>query len=112
MGEGTISMGHARALVGLGTHQEIIACHQIIQDQGLSVRGTEKLVRNAKAALVDKPKKTEKKVSPEVKKVTERLERSLSTKVNFVKKGKGGRIQIEYASADDLNRLLDRLLEA
>lgn len=108
--DGAISMGHARALVGLGSEQEILICHERILEKGLSVRDTEKLVRDAKQKKKAKLPKQEPLLSPEVKRVTERLMRSLSTEVALVRKGKKGHIRIEYASEDELNRILDQLL--
>ena len=108
--DGAISMGHARALVGLGSEQEILFCHERILEKGMSVRETERLVREAKQKKKAKLPKQEPLLSPEVKRVTERLMRSLSTEVALVRKGKKGHIRIEYASEDELNRILDQLL--
>lgn len=105
-----LSMGHARAILGLKTEAEMLAAYEMVVSKGLSVRQTEKLVREAKEKGKKKNKQMKLKVSPEIKSVTERLERRYSTKVKVTQKGKGGQISLQYSSLDELNRLLDSLL--
>ena len=104
--EGKISAGHARALITIDnkkTQAEI--CAKII-DQDLSVRKTEEIV----AALGRPGKKTEKKrKSPETVSVESELRDILGTKVSVNQRGRKGKIEIEYYSTDELNRLIELL---
>jgi ParB family chromosome partitioning protein len=112
--EGTLSMGHARALLALDSVPDIeVVCRQIAA-RGLSVRATESLIRQrlkgdrAKTAPVVKPQK-----SASVRDVENRLTKSLGAQVILTEddSGKGGVIEIRYADLDDLDRLLERLLK-
>jgi len=104
--DGSISMGHARALLALDTPEaQSAACMKIIS-QGLSVRQAEKL------AASPKPRKSKKKTDKDadVALLEDDLRRQLGTKVTVRQTGKHkGKIEIEYYSLDDLERILDRL---
>jgi ParB family chromosome partitioning protein len=110
--EGVLSMGHARALLGLDSVSEIEVVSRQVVSKGLSVRATEALVRQrlagAKAKAAPKPVRK----SASVRDVENRLTKTLGAHVNLHegKKGKGGHIEIRYADLDDLDRLLERLL--
>ncbi len=108
-----LSMGHARALLGLEDTPAIERCALKVVARALSVRATEELVRRergdaggakAKAPVVEK--------SAIVKDLEQKLTRALGARIAVVDRGggKGGRIEIEYADLDDLDRLLDKLL--
>jgi ParB family transcriptional regulator, chromosome partitioning protein len=112
--EGALSMGHARALLGLESVAEIEVVARQIASKGLSVRATEALVRQRQAgakASKSPPKPTRK--SPSVRDVENRLTKALGAQVTLHegKKGKGGRLEISYADLDDLDRLLEKLLK-
>ncbi len=106
---GDISMGHARALLGLSGHSaQRQACQQIL-DRRLSVRETEKLVKD-----LTSPKSPEIKgsgaphaaVDPNVRAAVEEMQAALGTKVRLVpKSATAGRIEIDYYSQDDLDRI-------
>lgn len=106
-----ISTGHARALLAIEDGEQQITIAQKIIDEKLSVRDIEKLVKN-----LNKPAK-EKKVTSATKGVDyiyldieEKLKESLGTKVSVTGKENGaGKIEIEFYSNDDLERLLDIL---
>lgn len=106
--QGQVSSGHARALLSLedGEHQYLIALK--IVAQRLSVRDVEKLVK-----LIGKPKKEAKKVEERdlsfiFKDLEERMKQVMGTKVNINKKDKNkGRIEIEYYSEAELERLVE-----
>ena len=105
---GELSPGHARALLSLtGKKQEELA-GRIIKE-GLTVRAAEKLAAQGGAAR-RKPVKRVK--SHEVLSVEEELKNILGTKVTIVAKGRGGAIEVEYYSDDELNRLIDLLKTA
>ena len=104
--EGKISMGHARALVTVKDEERQIRLAERAAEEALSVREMEKL-----AAASDKPKSAPKKQvkSPDEKRVEEDLKKILGTKVNLSRKGKKGKIEIEFYSAEELDRLIDIL---
>lgn len=112
--EGTLSMGHARALLALESVPDIEVVTRQIAARGLSVRATEALIRQrltgdrAKTTAVVKPQK-----SASVRDVENRLTKSLGAQVTLTEdaNGKAGTIEIRYADLDDLDRLLERLLK-
>ena len=102
--QGKISMGHAMAILSLDSPAaQIGLCERVIA-KGLSVRATEELVRK-KAS----PKKEIIRVDPETVATEEELQRLLGTKVRIRPGRKGGRIEIEYYSNEDLGRILSCL---
>jgi len=102
---GALSMGHAKALLSIERVRDQIQAAALIVKKGLSVREAE-----AFATQLKKPYK-EKKTRPsqELKTVEERLRRSLGTKVSIAAKARGGRIVIEYYSAEELDRILEKI---
>lgn len=106
---GTLSMGHARALLSLEDAQDILEAREQLLLKKLSVRETESLVRKIKN-FAHQPKKPAKpQPDPELQYLAEELQRSLGTHVSIHSKKKGGKIEISYFSAEDLDRLLELL---
>ena len=105
---GRLTMGHARAVAGLGDPDEQVAVARRIREGDLSVRAAEELVKQAGAP---KPERASEKAAPDVhvRAAEERLRLSLGTRVRIVQRGKRGRIEISYASEDELQRLYDHL---
>jgi ParB family chromosome partitioning protein len=103
---GSLSMGHARALLAIeGKTNQIQAARRIITKR-LSVR---------EAELLSKKRTKKTKTSPmkdaQIKSLEEKLIKHLGTKVRIVPKGKkGGRLELEYYSFEELDRLLEILL--
>lgn len=106
--DGTLSMGHARAILSIdGRANQVEAARRIIH-KGLSVRETENLSKKWSTEAKKKPHP--KKKDPQIESLQEKLIRSLGTKVRILHKGKRGRIEIEYYSLDELDRLLEILI--
>ncbi len=106
--DGSLSMGHARALLSVeGRTNQLEAARRIIH-KGMSVRGTETLAK--KWSTGAKKKIVHHKKDPQIESLQEKLIRSLGTKVRIHHKGKKGKIEIEYYSLDELERLLDILM--
>ncbi|MBS1927115.1 MAG: ParB/RepB/Spo0J family partition protein [Chitinophagaceae bacterium] len=106
---GSISMGHARAIINVDAVEKQLFVFSQIKSKELSVRQTEDLVRNLYAdKTVKSAAKTE--LSPTFKKIEDTLASRFSTKVklNHHKKGYGS-ITMEYYSLEELNSLLDKL---
>lgn len=108
---GSLSMGHARALVNIDTVDRQLFVFKEIQKQELSVRQTEALVRKmyqAQKAGPAKPSGTS--LPPAFQKIQDKLSSHFGTKVNMVHHSKGnGSIQLEYYSLEELNKILDLL---
>lgn len=103
-----ISMGHARAILGLKSREEQIELYRKIITRGLSVRQTENLVRESKA--VTPPVRVSKSIY--IRNIEEKLKQHLQTKVSVSSKKGKGEIVIEYYSEDDLDRIYSRLVSA
>ena len=104
-----ISMGHARALLGLEDERLQAALCKEILVRGLSVRKVEELVRVAREGKPQEPEARPRFRDPEVLAVEEDLQRHFGTAVNISRRGKKGKIEIEFYSNDDLERLLELL---
>ena len=106
--DGTLSMGHARALLGVETQAHQITAWRAVVSKGLSVRQTEALIRRLKSE--EKRSKVNKKTSEDIylSDLAADLSRHFGTKVVIRKMGQRGRVEIEYYSNDDLNRLIER----
>lgn len=103
--EDTISMGHARALLGLETHsQQLMAFSEIVRN-GLSVRQTEALVKRLKNQKQDKPP-SKADDSIWVNEIADNLSKKFGTRVQIKRKGNRGVVAIEFYSSDDLDRLV------
>ena len=103
-----ISEGHARALLGLTTPESQEAALQTVVSLRLNVRQTEQLV-NKMNGEKPAPKVTPTK-TPEVLDIENRLTSRFETKVSLRYSGKGGSITLHYASDEDLDSLLEKLL--
>jgi len=101
-----LSMGHARAILAVEGAAEQRALAEKTIEQAWSVRQVEKVIAASKAP---NHQKETKRVDPNVRAATETLERSLGTRVRIVERGKKGRIEIEYYSHEELQRLYERL---
>ncbi|MBK8011246.1 MAG: ParB/RepB/Spo0J family partition protein [Deltaproteobacteria bacterium] len=112
---GALSMGHARALLALETQDEMVKSAREIVKRNLSVREVERLVRAARKNESGAPASTPDPYAhlpggaPAVQRVTDDLIRRLGTKVRVVAQGRRGRIEIDYASPEELDRLLLQL---
>lgn len=105
-----ITTGHARALLAIEDAEQQYSIAQKIFDEKLSVRDVEKLVKNLNKP--EKPKKTENKTLEVIySDIEEKLKQVLSTKVAVSSKGENGsgKIEIEFYSHDDLDRLVEGL---
>lgn len=108
--DGSLNMGHARALLGLGDEDAIRKAANHVATKRLSVRQTEQLVRRLKAGEAPERGSDAGKRSnaAQVRAIEERLQRGLGTKVRLLDRGKGrGKIEIEFFSYEELDRLLD-----
>ena len=110
--DGSVSAGHARALIGLSVTEQLHLL-DVIVGRDLSVRQTEELVRRLRqAAGHERSARADTRTpgDPELERVAEDLRRSLGTKVRLTRSRRGGRIVIEYYSDEELGRLYERLV--
>jgi len=107
-----LSMGHARALLGLEDGPAIERAARSVVDKQLSVRATEALVKRVREQVPPKEAKPRPAKTASVRDLEERLTRALGGPVTITEDapGKAGRIEIRYMDLDHLERLLDRLL--
>ena len=103
-----ISTGHARALLAITDSQEQVNLANQVFDEKLSVRETEKLIKK----LLEPAKRVEKKEEPALDAAYEQMEEKMKgiigTKVTIHRKKKDkGKIEIEYYSQDELERIID-----
>ena len=106
--DGTLEMGHARALLALKDRQQTEAARRVAS-KGLSVRETEQLVRNLQAPK--KPKKTaEDEIDPDIKRLQSELADKLGASVKLQHSSNGkGKLVIQYNSLDELDGILDHI---
>ena len=108
---GTISMGHARALISVDLIDKQLYIFNEVKDKGLSVRATEELVRKV-YRNDDEPVKSVVKstLPPAYKRIEDNLASHFSTKVRLAHSKKGsGSISIDYYSLQELNKILEQM---
>lgn len=107
--DGTLSMGHARALLGAETPAQQNKAWRTIVAKGLSVREAERLIKRLKL----QKKKTEKAPTDSEQRyflsLAEDLSRRFGTRVQIKKQGQKGTLEIKFYSDDDLDRILSLL---
>ena len=103
---GTLSAGHARALLGLANSDEMERLANKIINEGLSVRATEELIALGSAGTKVSGKKAKPRSSGKYQELVEKLEDALDTRVHIQSGKAGGKIVIEYADGQDLQRIV------
>lgn len=109
---GALSMGHARALVVVESERRQEELAQKIEREGLSVRQVEAMVKAMTTPGGSKVRRTTDSATsnPNLRHLSDELQRKLGTRVDIVSKGKKGEIRILYFSSEELSRLTERLL--
>jgi ParB family transcriptional regulator, chromosome partitioning protein len=111
LAEHRLSMGHARAVLGLSTAEQQIEVAEKAAAQGLSVRQVEALVQDLTSDRARTGHKKETVLDPNVRAAVEELERALGTRVRIVELSEQrGRIEIEYYSQPELDRLFQHIV--
>ncbi len=118
--DGEISMGHARALLPLEDPEKQLSTAKEIVDKKLSVRETEKKVKEILNSRDDtdtkKPETKQQEEDPSIaiiyKQIEERLQQTLHTKVSIQRKRNGhGKLLIDFYNSDDLDKIIDKLTD-
>ena len=107
--DGTLTMGHARALLGAETSAQQNAAWRAIVSKGLSVREAERLINRLKAATKKPQKPTADSEQRYFLSLAEELSRRFGTQVQIKRHGQKGTVAIKFFSDDDLDRLLSLL---
>lgn len=105
LSNGEITEGHAKAILALSNPEKQRALFQLIVAQHLTVRQAEDKTKSVSVRPHERASK-----DPKTKVLEEQLTENLGTKVNVLHKGDGGNITINYYTADELERLTERLL--
>ncbi|HEY4150075.1 MAG TPA: ParB/RepB/Spo0J family partition protein [Chitinophagaceae bacterium] len=107
---GSLSMGHARAIINVDTVDKQLYIYHEIVDRKLSVRQTEELVRKMYKTNGSVKQIVKSGLPPAYKKIEDNLASHFSTRVKLNHSSKGyGNINIEYYSLDELNKILSQL---
>ncbi len=104
-----LSMGHARALLGLEQDEDKIKLKNQILKDDLSVRETEEQVQKIKAGMGQKLPRRAAILNPQHRYLEEKMTQKLGTKVSIQNKGLRGKIVIEYYQPEELDRLYEIL---
>lgn len=112
----TLSMGHAKALLSLEKAEDQLHFFKKTQDESLSVRNTEAVIKAFKSGIADakagKDKTVTKDMHPEVRKIRDRLSHQLGGKVDIARSANGkGKIIIHFSSDDQFNDIIDAIEE-
>jgi ParB family chromosome partitioning protein len=119
LAKGTLTMGHARPLLSLNSTEEQIRVWQKIQNDQLSVRQTEELIKQLnnpdsvprETKKQNQNEKTKSSRDPNLLELEEELQLSLGTKVIIKPIGNGGKIEISYFSDEDFERICEKLVQ-
>lgn len=106
LANGTLSAGHGKVLLGLPDPAQQCTLAQEVAVRGLSVRETERMARRLLWPKTAPPRKRRDQ-DVEITEMEDRLKQLLGTKVKIKKRRRGGRIEIEYSSKEELDRILE-----
>jgi len=113
LASGTLTMGHARALLALPDAAAQRHAARVVISRGLSVRDTELFVKRLGTPKSNPPSATRNQEPAEsdvhTRAAEDRLRFALGTKVRIVRRGQGGNIQIDFGSENELNRIYELL---
>ena len=109
--DATLSMGHARALLGAEASAQQLAAWRAVVSKRLSVRETEALIRRLKAEKKKLKVSRDRSEQVYLSGLAEDLSRHFGTKIMIKKHGQRGKVEIEFYSNDDLERLIRRLTQ-
>ena len=107
---GTLSEGHARALLGLEAQADQLKARDLVVKRGLTVRATEALVRRLRSDHPRARRSGVEALNPNLAAIEDQVRIALGTKVRIVRDGKGGTLQISFFSSDDLTRIIEAIV--
>jgi ParB family chromosome partitioning protein len=105
----TISMGHARSILGAGSEEDQLEVWRLVVAKHLSVRETERFINSIKRQLSEiKIKKT----SPEkifLREISEKLSQKIKTKIRIMKQGEKGKVEINFKNQKEFDYIVELL---
>ncbi|MED1560346.1 plasmid partitioning protein ParB [Alkalihalobacillus alcalophilus ATCC 27647 = CGMCC 1.3604] len=104
--DGKLSMGHGRAILGLKDKQKISSLLEVVLQEKLSVREVEQMVQRMNENVSRETKKKKQTLSPFLKERQDLLKARFGTSVTIKPGKKKGKIEIDYFSEEDLERIL------
>lgn len=109
--DGSLTMGHARAIIGLEQIDQQLYVYREVLEKGLSVRQVEQLVKNMSMERIpNNPVKDANKLPPAYKRIEDNMASHFSTRVKLERKKNGkGSIAIEFYNDEDLERIMDKM---
>jgi ParB family chromosome partitioning protein len=110
--DGILTMGHARALLGADTAAQQNAAWKAVIAKGLSVRETESLVKRLKNQKPETTPPHPQSLDVYLNSLADNLSQDFGTRVHIKRKGQKGKVEIEFYSNDDLDRLIGLLKRA
>jgi ParB family chromosome partitioning protein len=110
LASGTLSEGHARALLGLEKQADQLKARDLVVKRWLTVRATEALVRRLKGGEPRTKLGRQEAQDPNLTVLEDEVRATLGTKVRIVRDGKGGILQISFFSNDDLTRIVETIV--
>ena len=109
--EGKLTEGHARALLGLETEEQMVGLAQRIQEERLSVRRTEELVREYLSGARDAPQTRERSETPvEFDEASRLMREALELPVRVKSLRRGGKVEIRFREKEELDALMTLLV--
>jgi ParB family chromosome partitioning protein len=112
LAERRLSMGHARAILGLPDEESQLQLANKTAAQGYSVREVERMVQKATETRESGEEKQERKQDPNIKAAIAELESTLGTRVRISERNdQRGKIEIEYYSQDELHRIYEHIVK-
>jgi ParB family chromosome partitioning protein len=111
IGSGDLSVGHAKVLLGLEREEEQLLAAERIRKENLTVRATERLVESMRAGTKPATKRKAAAATSDAifADLEKRLQQHVGTRVRIVGKANAGKIEIQYFSPEDLDRILQLL---
>ena len=109
LASGALAMGHARALIGLNESAAQRRAAREVVARGLSVRETEGLVKQLGRPAAPRPAASLPSLDVHTAAAQDRLRVALGTRVRIVRRGRKGRIEIDFSSESELQRLFEHL---
>ena len=106
-----LTAGHARALLSIQNKKERLNLAKKISAGDLSVRQTEQMVKKISDERKQSKTQKSKEINPVMLDITEKLQRTLGTRVRIKGNEKRGKIEIEFYSGDELERILETIVE-
>jgi ParB family chromosome partitioning protein len=109
---GQLTMGHARALLGIEDRSGQRRLASDVLSRGLSVRQTESLVKRGTSSHETKSPRPQIENDVHTRAAEDRLRFALGTRVRIARRSEGGTIEIDFASESELNRIYEQLTES